>query len=40
MKLVFIYGMPAAGKLTVAKELAGLSGYKLFHNHQVVDLLL
>ena len=40
MKLVFIYGMPAAGKLTVAQELAGLTGYKLFHNHQVVDLLL
>jgi hypothetical protein len=40
MKLAFIYGMPAAGKLTVAQELAGLTGYKLFHNHQVVDLLL
>ncbi len=40
MKLVFIYGLPAVGKLTVAQELAKLTGYKLFHNHLVVDLLL
>jgi tRNA uridine 5-carbamoylmethylation protein Kti12 len=33
MKLVFIYGPPASGKLTVAKELAKLTGFKLFHNH-------
>jgi hypothetical protein len=40
MKLIFIYGMPATGKLTVAQELATITGYKLFHNHLVVDLLL
>jgi hypothetical protein len=40
MKLIFIYGLPAVGKLTIAKELANISGFKLFHNHQVVDLLL
>lgn len=40
MKLIFIYGMPATGKLTVAQELAKIIGYKLFHNHQVVDFLL
>jgi hypothetical protein len=40
MRLIFIYGMPATGKLTVAQELAKLTGYKLFHNHMVVDLLL
>ena len=40
MRLIFIYGLPATGKLTVAQELANLSGYKLFHNHLVVDLLL
>ena len=40
MKLIFIYGLPAAGKLTVAAELAAMTGYKLFHNHLVVDLLL
>ena len=40
MKLIFIYGLPATGKLTVAQELAAITGFKLFHNHQVVDLLL
>ncbi len=39
-KLIFIYGLPATGKLTVAQELATLTGYKLFHNHLAVDLLL
>ena len=39
MKLVFVYGPPAAGKLTVAREVARLTGYKLFHNHLVVDAL-
>ncbi len=40
MKLVFIYGPPAVGKLTVAQELAALTGLKLFHNHLTVDLAL
>jgi hypothetical protein len=40
MRLVFIYGLPATGKLTVARQLSELVGYKLFHNHLVVDLLL
>jgi len=39
MKLIFIYGMPAVGKLTVAQELVTVTGFKLFHNHLVVDLL-
>lgn len=39
MKLVFIYGPPAVGKLTVAKIIAGKTKYKLFHNHLTVDLL-
>ncbi len=39
MKLVFLYGPPASGKLTVAKELAKLTGYKLFHNHLTADLV-
>ena len=37
MKLVFLYGEAAAGKLTVARHLAGLTGLPLFHNHLVVD---
>jgi hypothetical protein len=40
MKLIVIYGLPATGKLTVSVELAAMTGYKLFHNHLVVDLLL
>ena len=40
MRLIFIYGMPATGKLTVARELARITGFNVFHNHLVVDLLL
>jgi hypothetical protein len=32
--------LPATGKLSVAQELAAMTGYKLFHNHLTVDLLL
>lgn len=37
MSVVFIYGPPAAGKLTVARELANLTGFKLFDNHVSID---
>jgi cytidylate kinase len=37
VKLVFIYGPAAAGKLTVAKEVAARVGYPLFHNHLIVN---
>jgi hypothetical protein len=40
MKLIFISGLPGVGKLTVAKELSAFTGYRLFHNHLTVDLLL
>jgi hypothetical protein len=39
MKLIFLHGPPAVGKLTVARELAGLTGFRLFHNHLTVDLV-
>jgi len=39
MKLIFLHGAPAVGKLAVARELARLTGYKLFHNHLTVDLV-
>lgn len=39
-RLVFLYGLPGVGKLTVARELAAQTGYRLFHNHLTVDLLL
>ena len=37
MLLVFIYGSPASGKLTIARELASRTGLALFHNHLIVD---
>lgn len=39
MRLIFIYGPPASGKLTVAQELKIITGFPLFHNHLVVDML-
>jgi hypothetical protein len=40
VKLVFIWGSAASGKLTVGRELSALAGIELFHNHLVVDALL
>ncbi|MDO8512435.1 MAG: AAA family ATPase [bacterium] len=39
MKLIVIYGSPAVGKLTVARELSKITGYPVFHNHLTVDFL-
>jgi len=40
MRLIVLYGLPGVGKLSVARELAKLTGFKLFHNHLAVDLAL
>ena len=40
MKLIFIYGTPATGKLTVAKVLSNKIGFKVFHNHLTFDLVI
>lgn len=37
MKLLIIHGPPAAGKLTVSKEIAKRTGFKVFHNHISID---
>jgi hypothetical protein len=37
MNLIFIYGPPGVGKLTVARKLARETGYKVFHNHVSID---
>ena len=37
MKLIIIHGAPAAGKLTIANEIATLTGFKVFHNHLSID---
>ncbi|MEO6508863.1 MAG: AAA family ATPase [Patescibacteria group bacterium] len=39
MNLLFIYGAPGVGKLTVAQELSKLTGYKIAHNHLAQDLV-
>ena len=39
MKLIFLHGLPGVGKLTVARELAKLTDFKVFHNHLAVDLV-
>ncbi|MBU1020118.1 MAG: AAA family ATPase, partial [Firmicutes bacterium] len=39
MKLIFIYGLPGVGKLTVANELANVTGYKIFHNHLAIEMI-
>jgi hypothetical protein len=36
--LVVIYGAPGVGKLTTAKALATLTGFRVFHNHLTFDL--
>jgi len=37
--LVAIVGPPAVGKMTVGQQLAALTGFRLYYNHQVIDLL-
>ncbi len=38
--LLVLFGPPAVGKTTVGQELERLTDFRLFHLHQVVDLLL
>ncbi len=37
MRLIFLYGPPAAGKLTIGRLVAERTGIPLFHNHLIVD---
>lgn len=37
MELLFIYGAPGVGKLTVAEEVSKKTGMKIFHNHLTFD---
>lgn len=39
MKLIFIYGAPAVGKLTIANEIAEQTKFKVFHNHLSIDAI-
>ena len=38
--LLFLYGPPAVGKLTVAKELARRRPFRILHNHVTIDPVL
>jgi shikimate kinase len=38
MKLLFLYGPPATGKLTIAREVAKIADFRLFHNHATLNL--
>lgn len=38
--LVVLFGPPAVGKMSVGQALAELTGYRLFHNHMTIDLVL
>src|SRR5947209_1453906 len=37
-QIIFLYGRPGVGKLTVGEHLTSETGYNLLHNHAVVDL--
>ena len=37
MKLLFIIGNAAVGKMTVGQELMKLTGLRLFHNHMTIE---
>lgn len=40
MKFIVIMGPPAVGKMAVGTILSKITGFKLFHNHMTIDLLL
>lgn len=37
MHLIILYGPPASGKLTIARELSKKTGFPLLHNHLIAD---
>lgn len=39
MELLFLYGPPASGKLTIAEEISQQTGLPIFHNHLTRDLV-
>ena len=40
MTLLFVFGPPAVGKMTVGRAIADASSFRLFHNHHVIEPLL
>ena len=37
MKLLFIFGAHAAGKMTVGQAVSRITSLKLFHNHMTIE---
>lgn len=40
MDIVLIIGAQAVGKMTVGNELSKITGFRLFHNHMIIDPVL
>lgn len=40
MHLVFLFGPPAVGKMTVGREIVRLTRYRMLHNHATIEPLL
>ena len=40
MKLIFLFGSAAVGKMTVGQELMKRTGLRLFHNHMTIEPVL
>lgn len=40
MKLILIIGSGAVGKMTVGQELMKITGFRLFHNHMMIEPVL
>jgi hypothetical protein len=40
MTLLLVFGPPAVGKMTVGRAIADAGGFRLFHNHHVIEPLL
>lgn len=40
MKLVFLFGNCAVGKMTVGQELTKITPFRLFHNHMMIEPVL
>ena len=38
--LLLLYGPPAVGKMTVAQAISARTGYRVFHNHMTIELVL
>lgn len=40
MQLLVIFGPPAVGKMTIGRRIVERSGFRLFHNHALIEPLL